>query len=221
MKARLCLVASLLLFAGQAMAEDPSAAPGDNTPATTEQMAPAAPPAAPAATEPAPAPTPQTEAMSPDPAPAPQKEAATPEPAPAPAPQAATPEPAPAPQKEAATPEPAPAPQKEAAAPAEIVITELTEVEDDKKLVAPWALPVDSVEEMDVYDANGNKIGEVDAVLQDKNGEIKGVAIEYGGFLGFGEKGAVLTFDQLTLKDGTIVTELTEDQLPDQPAWDK
>ena len=206
MKARLCLVASLLLFAGQAMAEDPSATPGDDTPATTEQMAPAAPPAAPAATEPAPAPAPQ---------------AATPEPAPAPQKEAATPEPAPVPQKEAATPEPAPAPQKEAAAPAEIVITELTEVDDDKKLVTPWALPVDSVEEMDVYDANGNKIGEVDAVLQDKNGEIKGVAIEYGGFLGFGEKGAVLTFDQLTLKDGTIVTELTEDQLPDQPAWDK
>ena len=42
-------------------------------------------------------------------------------------------------------------------------------------------------------------------MLEDSNGEIKGVAIEYGGFLGFGEKGAIMTFDQLKLKDGNLV----------------
>ena len=72
---------------------------------------------------------------------------------------------------------------------------------------------------MDVYDKNGKKIGEVDAVLQDKKGEIKGVAVGYGGFLGFGEKGAIVTLDQVKLKDGNLVTELTADQLSQQPAW--
>jgi sporulation protein YlmC with PRC-barrel domain len=195
MKARLCLVASVLLFAGQALAEEPLATPKSD---------PGLPAPPPAATEPAPAPAPQTEAMTP--APEPQKDAATP---------------APEPQKEAATPAPAPAPQQQAEVPAEVVITELTAVDDSKKLVTPWALPVDRVEEMDVYDKNGKKIGEVDAVLQDKKGEIRGVAVVHGGFLGFGAKDTIVTLDRLKLKDGDIVTELTEDQLSEQPAWTK
>ena len=168
MKARVCLVASALLFAGQAWAED----------SMTPKSDPGLPAPAPAATEPAPAPAPQTEA---------------------------------------ATPAPAPAPQL----PAEVVITELTAVDDNKKLVTPWALPADRVAEMDVYDKNGKKIGEVDAVLQDKKGEIKGVAVVHGGFLGFGSKDSIITLDRLQLKDGDIVTELTEDQLSQQPEWTK
>ncbi len=105
--------------------------------------------------------------------------------------------------------------------PAEVVITDLTEAQDGSKLVKPWNVPVNSVAQMDVLDANGKKIGEVDAVLQDKNGEIKGVAVGYGGFLGFGEKGAVVTLDQLKLKDGTLVTDINEDQLDQQPPWMK
>jgi sporulation protein YlmC with PRC-barrel domain len=195
MKAKLCLVASVLLFAGQALAEEPLATPKSD---------PGLPAPPPAATEPAPAPAPQTEAMTP--APEPQKDAATP---------------APEPQKEAATPAPAPAPQQQAEVPAEVVITELTAVDDQKKLVTPWALPADRVAEMDVYDKNGKKIGEVDAVLQDKKGEIKGVAVVHGGFLGFGSKDSIITLDRLQLKDGDIVTELTEDQLSQQPEWTK
>jgi sporulation protein YlmC with PRC-barrel domain len=184
MKTRLCLVASVLLFAGQALAEEPLA---------TTKSDPGLPAPPPAATEPAPAPAPQTEAMTP----------------------------APEPQHEAATPAPAPAPQQQAEVPAEVVITELTAVDDSKKLVKPWALPVDRVEEMDVYDKNGKKIGEVDAVLQDRKGEIRGVAVVHGGFLGFGAKDTIVTLDRLKLKDGDIVTELTEDQLSEQPAWTK
>jgi sporulation protein YlmC with PRC-barrel domain len=102
-----------------------------------------------------------------------------------------------------------------------VVITDLTETQDGGKLVRPWNVPVDSVAEMDVFDANGKKIGEVDAVLEDKDGEVKGVAVGYGGFLGFGEKGAVVTLDQLKLKDGTLVTDINEDQLDQQPEWTK
>ena len=171
MKARVCLVASALLFAGQAWAED----------SMTPKSDPGLPAPAPAATEPAPAP----------------------------------------PQTEAATPAPAPAPQQQAEVPAGVVITELTAVDDQKKLVTPWALPADRVAEMDVYDKNGKKIGEVDAVLQDKRGEIKGVAVVHGGFLGFGSKDSIITLDRLQLKDGDIVTELTEDQLSQQPEWTK
>lgn len=183
MKAKLCLVASAFLFAGQALAED----------AMTPKSDPGLPAPPPAAAEPAPAP-------------APMKDAATP---------------ASQPTKEAATPAPAAAPQQQAEVPAEVVITELTAVDDSKKLVQPWAIPADRVAEMDVYDKNGKKIGEVDAVLQDKKGEVKGVAVVHGGFLGFGSKDSIITLDRLKLKDGDIITELTEDQLDAQPAWSK
>ena len=103
----------------------------------------------------------------------------------------------------------------------DVASSALKEFEDDTKMVAPLNASVDKVEEMDIYDANGKKIAEVDSVLEDANGEIKGVAIEYGGFLGFGEKGAILTLDQVKTQDGKLVTELTEEQLPTLPAWNQ
>jgi sporulation protein YlmC with PRC-barrel domain len=87
--------------------------------------------------------------------------------------------------------------------------------------VQPWAIPVDRMAEMDVYDKNGKKIGEVDALLQDRKGEVKGVAVVHGGFLGFGSKGSIITFDRLKFKDGDIITELIGEQLDAQPAWNK
>jgi sporulation protein YlmC with PRC-barrel domain len=118
---------------------------------------------------------------------------------------------------------PAPDAPKQAAidAPAAVVITDLTVSKDGKKMVAPLGAPVDQIAEMDVYDAKGKKIGEVDSVLEDKNGEAKAIAVGHGGFLGFGEKHVVLTLDQVKLKDGTLVTEISEDQLAEQPAWTK
>lgn len=139
----------------------------------------------------------------------------------APAPTTPTP---PAPAATEPAPAPAPAADTQAAAPApsgEVVIGDLKESEDDSKMVPAANATVDKAEAMDIYDANGKKIAEVDSVLEDKNGEIKGFAIEYGGFLGFGEKGAVVTLDQVKLKDGNLVTELTEEQLPTLPAWNQ
>ncbi|MFA6141331.1 MAG: PRC-barrel domain-containing protein [Hyphomicrobium sp.] len=132
----------------------------------------------------------------------------------------------PAPQAPAAT-EPTPAApattmDKEAAAPApsgDVAANALKKAEDDAKMVPQLNASVDSVEEMDIFDANGKKIAEVDSVLEDSTGEVKGVAIEYGGFLGFGEKGAIVTFDQLKAQDGKLTTTLTEEQLPTLPAW--
>lgn len=126
-----------------------------------------------------------------------------------------------------AAPQPSTAPEpldKSAAAPMAapvgvLIIGELRKTEDDNKMVTPLGATVDRVEDMDIYDASGKKIAEVESLLEDKNGEIKGVAIEYGGFLGIGEKAAVMTLDQVKQKDGNLVTEVTEEQLPDLPVW--
>ena len=156
------------------------------------------PPASPPATENAP--STQSDQMTPSTTPAPQPPAAT-EPTPtAPAPEAAAPAPATS---------------------TDVASSALKESEDDNKMVAPLNASVDAVEDMDIYDANGKKIAEVDAVLEDSNGEIKGVAIEYGGFLGFGDKGAILTLDQVKAQDGKLVTDVTEEQLTTLPAWNE
>jgi hypothetical protein len=156
------------------------------------------PPASPPATENAP--STQSDQMTPSTTPAPQPPAAT-EPTPtAPAPEAAAPAPATS---------------------TDVASSALKESEDDNKMVAPLNASVDVVEDMDIYDANGKKIAEVDAVLEDSNGEIKGVAIEYGGFLGFGDKGAILTLDQVKAQDGKLITDVTEEQLTTLPAWNE
>lgn len=158
------------------------------------------PPAAPSTTEKAP--SMQSDQMAPSTTPAPQAPAAT-EPTP--------PAPTPVPDKEAAAPAPAPS--------GDVAANALKASEDDAKMVPQLNASVDKVEEMDIYDANGKKIAEVDSVLEDSAGEVKGVAIEYGGFLGFGEKGAIVTIDQLKAQDGKLITTLTEEQLPTLPAW--
>lgn len=204
MKARLCLAASLLLLAGPALAQEPLEQTGTEPSAQS----------APAPNTGAPANEPLEKAGT-----EPSAQAAPAADAAAPAADAAAPGNEPL-EKIGAEPSTQPAPaQQQAAVPAEVVITDLTEAEDSKKLVKPWNVPVDSLVEMDVFDKDGKKIGEVDAVLQDKNGEIKGVAVGYGGFLGFGEKGAIVTLDQLQLKDGTLITEVDEDGLSKLPAW--
>jgi sporulation protein YlmC with PRC-barrel domain len=189
MKTRLIIVASALLLAGPVLAQEPLEKSGTE-PSTTQN---------------APATTP----MAPEPL---DKSGTEPSPQAAPAgPTATEPlgEAGMGADKQAAT----------AAPSGEIVIGELRESEDDNKMVGPLNANVAQVEEMDVLDASGKKIAEVDSVLEDKNGEIKGIAIEYGGFLGFGDRDAVITFDKIKQKDGNVVVEMTEDDLANLPAW--
>jgi len=134
----------------------------------------------------------------------------------APAPSQMAPEPLDKAGTEPSTMQPAPQATK---AGEPLDIGTLRKSEDDNKTVGALNATVDRIEEMDIYDAHGKKIAEVDSVLEDKDGAVKGVAIEYGGFLGFGEKGAILTLDQVKTKDGNLITEVTEDQLPNLPAW--
>jgi sporulation protein YlmC with PRC-barrel domain len=179
MKTKLIVVASTLLLAAPAWAQEPA----QSTEPPTVQEAPA------------PTPSPATEPMN-NAAPAPT------EAAPPASPSAAAPTP--------------PAPTAAAEAPAS---GPLREAKDDTKVVPSLNATVDQVEDMSIYDANGKKIAEVDSVLEDDKGEVKGLAIEYGGFLGFGSQDAILTFDKVKSKDGNITVDLTEEDLPGLPAW--
>jgi sporulation protein YlmC with PRC-barrel domain len=50
---------------------------------------------------------------------------------------------------------------------------------DENVIVAPFNLPADAVEEMDVVDAAGRKIGEVEEVIGPKETEATALAIDF------------------------------------------
>ncbi|HWK38407.1 MAG TPA: PRC-barrel domain-containing protein [Hyphomicrobium sp.] len=113
------------------------------------------------------------------------------------------------------TPSTSPSMDRQAAAPS----GNLREEENEDRMVPQLNASVDAVEDMDVYDASGKKIAEVEAVLVDGKGEVKGLVIEHGGFLGFGSRDAIITIDRVRTKDGNVVVDLTEEQLPALPEW--
>jgi len=172
MKTKLLVVASALLLAGPAIAQEPLEKSGTE-PTTTQN--------APTTTTPG---------------------------APEPLGQAGTAPSRTAPQQQAATPEP-------------LDMSALRKSRDDDKMVNQLGADVDTVEDMDIFDANGRKIAEVEGVIEDENGQIVGLIIEHGGFLGIGDTESILTFDQVQLKNGDLVTTLVEEDLPKLPVWSR
>ena len=81
-------------------------------------------------------------------------------------------------------------------------------------------LTVDDLRSMEVFDAAGEEIGEVDEVLGNAAGRILAVAVEMGGFLDIGDKEVVIAIDQLELQqDGTLRTTLSREQVNELPTW--
>jgi sporulation protein YlmC with PRC-barrel domain len=60
--------------------------------------------------------------------------------------------------------------------------------------VPPNSMPVTNYYKQNVYDAQNNKIGDVDDVLLGADGKITALVIGVGGFLGIGEKHVIVPF---------------------------
>jgi hypothetical protein len=76
----------------------------------------------------------------------------------------------------------------------------------------------------DLIGADDRKTGEIDNLLADGTGRIRGAVIEWGGFLGLGQKQAVVPIEDIRLgatdNDKARLT-LTRAQLEQLPAFDK
>jgi len=116
-----------------------------------------------------------------------------------------------------------PPPESTAPAPPAQATTDpdLRKVRDDDRMVDAWNLKVDQVEDMDVYGPDGKEIGEIEEVLEDSNGQIRAVVVEFGGFLGFGDTEVIVPLDQLQPGKEHFTTKLTQEQLSALPAWRK
>jgi sporulation protein YlmC with PRC-barrel domain len=78
---------------------------------------------------------------------------------------------------------------------------------------------VNQLEDMTVYNARGNQLGEVEDVLVGPNNQTF-LVVGFGGFLGLGERRVALPLDRFQLQnDRLIVAGMTEDQLRTLPAY--
>ena len=97
----------------------------------------------------------------------------------------------------------------------------LKPADNDDLVVTPLNLKVGDIEDADLIDANGNEIGDVEAVLLDANGQPAAIMDEVGGFLGIGEKEVIISIDQVQVKDDDLMTSLTKEQLGALQPWEK
>jgi hypothetical protein len=88
-------------------------------------------------------------------------------------------------------------------------------------------VPLASVERLigtNVYGADGRQSGEVRNLLMDGNGQVRAAVIEWGGFLGIGEKEALVPIEQLRLGTGNderVVMTITRQELEALPRYDR
>lgn len=95
----------------------------------------------------------------------------------------------------------------------------LMEVEDEQKVVEIFDRRVDEIDDMDIYSATGEEVGEVEDLLMDEQGQIVALTADVGGFLGVGAREVMLRLDQVTLEDDRLVVQMTEEQLEQLPEW--
>jgi sporulation protein YlmC with PRC-barrel domain len=81
-------------------------------------------------------------------------------------------------------------------------------------MTPPEKFTVTNYYNQDVYDPNDSKIGSIEDVLIDKNGQITDLIIGVGGFLGVGKKDVAQPFKnvQLTSKNGKWYLTMNADK---------
>ena len=90
-------------------------------------------------------------------------------------------------------------------------------------MVSQSVISSDKVEGTTVYNASGDKLGSIDDLMIDKvSGKVQYAVMDFGGFLGMGDKHyplpwAALKYD--TRKGGYIVN-LDKEQLENAPAYE-
>ncbi|WP_113911643.1 PRC-barrel domain-containing protein [Roseovarius dicentrarchi] len=78
-----------------------------------------------------------------------------------------------------------------------------------------------SVDDTNVINANGEKIGEVEEILVDSDGQPAGFLIDLGGLLNFGDHDVSVPLGALEWNGKEYVSKMTEEQLENLAPWDE
>ncbi len=93
------------------------------------------------------------------------------------------------------------------------------QLQDGSAVYQPWNMTVDQIEELNLLDAEGNNIGDIEGVLTDASGRPAAIAAEVGGIAGIGDRKVVIGLDQLRVNGGALTTTLAKEQLEALPEW--
>lgn len=77
-----------------------------------------------------------------------------------------------------------------------------------------------ALDDLDVVSVDGEKIGEIEEVLVDMEGQPAAFVVEIGGFLGIGDRDAQVPIDAFVFENGAYVSKMTKEQLENLPEWD-
>lgn len=94
------------------------------------------------------------------------------------------------------------------------------EIDDDNLSIPAMNMTVDQIEDMDVYTADGEEIGEVEEILGTTQGEATALALEVGGFLGIGERDVIVMLDQITMENDRLVLDMTKEEIEALENWE-
>jgi sporulation protein YlmC with PRC-barrel domain len=90
-------------------------------------------------------------------------------------------------------------------------------------ITAPTGTTITNFYKQNVYDPADNKIGDVNDVLIDKQGQVTALMIGVGGFLGMGEKDVAVPFSSIraNVKDNKwyLVLDTTKEALKTAPGF--
>jgi len=97
-------------------------------------------------------------------------------------------------------------------------LASLREVDDDDRMIQPWNISVDRAEDMDLYSPAGQKVAEVEEVLEDSSGRITALVVEVD-VPGADDREVVVALDHVNLQGERLTTNLTADQLRSMTEW--
>lgn len=100
-------------------------------------------------------------------------------------------------------------------------MSSLHEVDSKDKSSTFNGMTADALENMNIVNPNGNKIGEIDKALAGSDNKIVAVVADAGGILGVGGAKVVVPLDQLRLdsQNKRFVAQMDENQLKSMPKW--
>jgi PRC-barrel domain len=99
--------------------------------------------------------------------------------------------------------------------------TGMHKADDDSLMVQSLNASVEDVEDMTIYTAGGEEVGEVEAVLVDGSGQPMAIAADVGGFLGLGERDVVIALDQLSKDQDRLTVAMTKEEIEALPEFDE
>ncbi|MDO9599212.1 MAG: PRC-barrel domain-containing protein [Azoarcus sp.] len=99
-----------------------------------------------------------------------------------------------------------------------------TTAPDSKHGPGPHLMGADTLIGNDVYNSNGDDLGDIKEIMLDmRSGRVGYAVLSFGGFLGMGEKLFAVPWDALTLDtmNKRFVLNVDPDRLKDAPGFDK